>query len=177
MDAVTRRKRVLEEITKSDARITGSELAVLLNVTRQVIVQDIAVLRAGGTPIVATPSGYMMIDPAGKTRPVKVFFCRHQTVEQAEQELMLIVKNGGRIRDVIIEHPVYGEITGILMIHSPEAVKNLIEKLRRKDSQMLSSITDGRHMHTVEASSEESLMRIEDMLRSAGILIEEPHNR
>jgi|SRR5659263_697579 len=170
MDATTRRNKILEVISLSDTRITGSELSVMFNVTRQVIVQDIAILRAGGIHIVATPSGYMMIDPNLKTRPVKVFFCRHETVEQAEEELMLIVENGGRIRDVIIEHPVYGEITGNLMLHSPEAVKNLIERLRRKDSMMLSSTTDGRHMHTVEASSEEVLVIIEEKLRKAGIL-------
>ena len=171
MDANTRRSKILEAITISDTRITGNELSVMLNVTRQVIVQDIAILRAGGVPIVATPSGYMMIDPNIKTRPVKVFFCHHETVDQAEEELMLIVENGGIIRDVIIEHPVYGEITGNLMLHSPEAVKNLIERLRRKDSQMLSSTTDGRHMHTVEASSEEVLVIIENKMRKAGILV------
>jgi len=84
---------------------------------------------------------------------------------------MLIVENGGRIRDVIIEHPVYGEIIGTLMVNTPEAVKSLIERLKRKDSMMLSSITDGRHMHTVEAASEESLSVIEEKLRLAGILV------
>jgi len=171
MDASQRRKKILDAITMSDERITGSELSVMLDVTRQVIVQDIAILRAGGVPIVATPSGYMMIDPVGKTRPIKVFFCRHETLEQAEEELMLIVENGGRIRDVIIEHPVYGEISGQLMVNTPEAVKNLIERLKRKDSKMLSSITDGRHMHTVEAPTEAALTIIEDKLRRSGILV------
>lgn len=171
MDAAIRRKKILEVITMSDERITGNELSVMLDVTRQVIVQDIALLRAGGAPIVATPSGYMMIDPIGQTRHIQVFFCRHETLDQAEAELMLIVENGGRIRDVIIEHPVYGEITGTLMVNTPEAVKSLIERLKRKDSMMLSSITDGRHMHTVEAASEESLSVIEEKLRLAGILV------
>lgn len=170
MDAARRRRKILDLITLSDTRITGGELSVLLDVTRQVIVQDIALLRAGGAPIVATPSGYMIMDPMGRTRPIRVFFCRHVTLEQAETELMLIVQNDGRIRDVVIEHPVYGEITGTLMVNSTEAVKHLMERLKRKDSMMLSSITDGRHMHTVEAGSEEALDVIEEKLRTAGIL-------
>ena len=75
------------------------------------------------------------------------------------------------MRDVIIEHPVYGEITGALMISTPEAVKYLIDRLKQKDSRMLSSITGGVHMHTVEAYSKEALELIEEKLRKAGILI------
>lgn len=171
MDAVNRRKKIMEIISMSDVHITGSELAVMLKVTRQVVVQDIALLRASGIPIVATPSGYMMIDKAVKTRPLMVLTCRHETLEQAEEELMLIVENGGKIRDVIIEHPVYGEITGTLMVNTPEAVKYLIGRLRQKGSMMLSSITDGIHMHTIEAFSKETLVVIEEKLRKAGILV------
>ena len=151
--------------------ITGNELSALLGVTRQVVVQDIALLRAGGAPIIATPSGYMMIDKIVKMRLLKVFTCKHETLEEAEEELMMIVDSGGRIRDVIIEHPVYGEITGTLMLNTKDAVKNLIERLSRKDSLMLSSITGGVHMHTVEAPSEEALSEIEVKLRNAGILL------
>ncbi len=171
MDAVNRRKRISEIINNSESPVTGSELAGLLNVTRQVVVQDIALLRAGGMPIIATPSGYIKVDAITKTRSLKVFTCRHETLEQAENELMIIVTGGGKIRDVIIEHPIYGEISGSLMLNTPEAVKNLIERLRRKDSMMLSSITNGIHMHTVEAPGEEAFDGIESELRSAGILL------
>lgn len=171
MDAINRRKKIAEIINMSEAHVTGSELAAMLKVTRQVVVQDIALLRAGGIPIVATPSGYMMIDTLIKKRPIKVFTCRHETLAQAETELMLIVENGGKVRDVIIEHPVYGEITGVLMLGTPQAVKYLIDRLRQKDSMMLSSITDGIHMHTVEACSEKALVVIETKLRQAGIVV------
>lgn len=171
MDTINRRKKILEAIGMSDAPITGSELSTLLNVTRQVVVQDIALLRAGGTPIVATPSGYMMIDITMKTRPIKVFTCRHETLEEAKTELMIIVENGGKVRDVIIEHPIYGEISGTLMLSTTQAVNNLIGRLRQKDSMMLSSVTDGIHMHTVEAASEETLVSIEKKLLDAGILL------
>lgn len=171
MDAVNRRKKIAEIISMSETHVTGAELAAMLKVTRQVVVRDIALLRAGGIPIIATPSGYRMIDTLVKRRPTKVFTCHHDTLEQAETELMLIVENGGKVRDIIIEHPVYGEITGTIMVKTPEAVKSLIARLGRKDAQMLSSITDGIHMHTVDADSEEILTEIEMKLRQAGILL------
>jgi transcriptional regulator of NAD metabolism len=171
MDAVNRRKKIMEVIKMSDGCVTGSELSAMLDVTRQVVVQDIALLRAGGIPIIATPSGYMLLDTVARARPLKVFTCRHETLEQAEAELTMIVESGGKVRDVIIEHPVYGEISGALMVSTMEAVKNLIERLRRKDSLMLTSITAGVHMHTVEAADEETLLVIEKKLRDAGILI------
>jgi transcriptional regulator of NAD metabolism len=171
MDAADRRKKIMDIIGSSEKPLTGNELARSLNVTRQVVVQDIALLRAGGTPIIATPSGYMVLDTIVKPRALKVFTCRHRTPDQAEAELMIVVENGGKVRDVIIEHPIYGEISGSLMLSTPKAVKNLIERLKRKDSQMLSSITDGIHMHTVEAADDAALARIEEKLREAGILI------
>lgn len=171
MNASKRREKIMEFIRMSDKPITGSELSAMLNVTRQVVVQDIALLRAGGMPVIATPSGYMLFDMISGARPLKVFTCRHETLEEAEKELMIIVENGGKVRDVIIEHPIYGEISGTLMVSTPEAVKNLIDRLRRKDSMMLTSITDGVHMHTVEAASEEKLTVIEEKLQNSGILI------
>lgn len=172
MNAVERRKKITEIISTSSEPVTGNELASMLSVTRQVVVQDIALLKAGGLQVVATPSGYMMINIVIKGRHVKVFTCRHMSLEQAKAELKIIVANGGKVRDVIIEHPVYGEISGTLMLHTMEAVENLIERLKQKDSQMLSSVTDGIHMHTVEAEDERTLDVIEEKLRKAGILLQ-----
>ena len=143
-------------------------LPVLLDVTRQVVVQDVALLRAGGAPIIAHDLGIYDGRYRLKSRALRVFSCRHETLEQAETELMIMVQNGGTVRDIIIEHPVYGEISGTLMLRTPEAVKSLIERLRRKDSLMLSSTTDGIHMHTVEAAQEEILNGIEARLHEAG---------
>lgn len=171
MDANARRKKIAEVIGAAEEPLTGNELAGIMNVTRQVVVQDIALLRAGGLPIIATPSGYVMIERAVKGRALKVFTCRHDTIEKAEEELMIVVENGGKVRDVIIEHPIYGEITGMLNLSTPAAVKNLIGRLKQKDAQMLSSTTDGVHMHTVEAESEAVLDKIAKELSAAGILL------
>lgn len=171
MEPESRRKKIANVILKSQAPVTGGELSALLGVTRQVVVQDIALLRAGGMPILATPSGYIILDTAVKGRALKVFTCRHETLEQAETELRIMVENGGKVRDVIIEHPVYGEITGTLMVSTIQGVRDLIERLGRKNSAMLTTITAGVHMHTVEAADEKSLDVIEEKLRGAGILL------
>ena len=171
MDAAGRRTKLTELIKGAGKPVTGGELAALLRVTRQVVVQDIALLRASGLPVIATPSGYMMLDAAAIRRPLKVFTCRHETVEEAERELTIIVEHGGKVRDVIIEHPVYGEISGSLMVSTPEAVKNLVERLKHRNSMMLTSITGGVHMHTVEADSEVALLAIEASLKKAGLLL------
>lgn len=171
MDAIARRKKIAEIIGEAKTPLTGNELAGMLKVTRQVVVQDVALLRAGGMPILATPSGYVMIEAIAKSKALKVFTCQHNTIEKAEEELMIIMENGGKVRDVIIEHPIYGEISGSLNLNTPAAVKNLIERLKQKDAQMLSSTTDGIHMHTVEAEKEEILAKIKKELKAAGILI------
>lgn len=171
MDAAGRRAKLTQIMKEAEKPVTGGELSAMLRVTRQVVVQDIALLRASGLPVIATPSGYMMLDGVAVRRPLKVFTCRHESVEEAERELSIIVAHGGRVRDVIIEHPVYGEISGSLMVSTPEAVKNLVERLKHKNSMMLTSITGGVHMHTVEAESEEALTAIEEKLKEAGLLI------
>lgn len=171
MEPSLRRKRILEIIQASGNCITGSKLASMLNVPRQVVIEDIALLRASGINIVATPSGYMMINAVKSPHPVRVFTCCHETLELTEKELMIMVGNGGRVRDVTIEHPIYGEITGMLMLSTPEDVKNIMERLKCKDSRPLSSTTGGIHMHTVEADTEEALNKIEKILRSEDLLV------
>jgi len=170
METGLRRKKILEIIQSSGNCITGSKLATMLNVERQVVLEDIALLRASGLNIAATPSGYMMISAVNKKRPARVFTCSHQTPEQTEKELMIMVENGGLVRDVIIEHPIYGEITGMLMLSTSDDVKNIMERLKSKDSRPLSSTTGGIHMHTVEAETEEALEKIEIALREEGLL-------
>ena len=171
MDTEERRKRIGRLIAASTLPITGSELALRMGVTRQVVVQDVAVLRAGGTPILATPAGYVWVDNASPPRAMRVLSCKHAALEDAREELMIIVRIGGTVRDVIVEHPVYGELTGSLLLRTPEAVEALIEKLGRPNVKMLSAMTDGIHMHTIEAPSERVLDEIEQALLEAGILI------
>lgn len=56
MDAQERRLRVLD-ILKEGERVRGTELAKALGVSRQIIVGDVALLKAGGVPVISTPRG------------------------------------------------------------------------------------------------------------------------
>ena len=171
MDTEARRKHIGRHIAASTAPVTGGDLAARMGVTRQVGVQDVAVLRAGGAPILATPAGYVWVDKGSAPRPLRVLSCRHSSLESAKEELMIIVRAGGTVRDVIVEHPIYGELTGSLMLRTPEAVEALVEQLGRPGVQMLSAMTGGIHMHTIEAPSDQALDEIERALSDAGILI------
>ncbi len=165
-----RRREIRRLMTLATGPLTGGELAERFDVTRQVIVQDMAILRAEGEPIVATPSGYLMIRTSVRNMPYRVFVCRHNTPETALVEMLEIVRLNGRIIDIVIEHPLYGEITGMLHISNEDEVHRVMEKLSGEASGMLSAATGGVHMHTVEAKTEEILDQIEKALRQIGIL-------
>lgn len=167
-----RRKIISQIIRTSEGPITGGELANHMKVTRQVVVQDIALLRESGMPIVATPSGYIWLEKVSPSLPMRVFTCQHTTLSETREELTSIVNGGGTVRDITVDHPVYGEITALLLLRTLEDVETLMERLSRPGVQMLSSMTCGLHMHTVEAPNELALGHIEQALIKAGILVE-----
>lgn len=149
--------------------VTAASLAREYGVSRQVIVQDVALLRAGGLPILATPSGYTVFTP--KTRPCsRVFYCRHTDMEQLRRELYIFIRHGGLITDVMIEHPVYGEFRAMLMINTAGQADSLCEKLSEGGAWPLSSLTGGAHYHLIEADSESALDDMEKELLAAGLL-------
>ena len=59
MGSIERREEIMKMLVESSRAIKGTELASLFNVTRQIIVKDIAILRAAGNNIIATPDGYI----------------------------------------------------------------------------------------------------------------------
>lgn len=166
MSAKKRRKSIIDQIKSSSSPITGSELAKGYGVSRQVIVQDIAILRASGYEIIATPQGYM-IPSAYQQRVSRVMAVKHSQ-EQIEDELMTIVDLGGKVVDVIIEHPIYGEYKGSLQLSSPSDVRAYLKIMEKNDAEPLSALTEGVHLHTVEAESQETLDRIESALNKKG---------
>lgn len=165
-----RREGILSKLEKSKAPITGTDLATAFDVSRQVIVQDIAILRASGINIIATPQGYMLPDAVRQTVS-RVFACHH-TPEQIEDELLAMVSLGGKVIDVIIEHKVYGELRGLLMLSSVSDVQDFMDKINQKGVEPLSSLTGGVHLHTVEASNTEILDKIENSLKQRGYLLD-----
>lgn len=169
MEGEKRREQIIQLLKNAQGPISGGELARLLGVSRQVVVQDIALLRASDRNIVSTTKGYLLfIKETGKYR--RIFSVYHED-SQTEDELNTIVDNGGKALDVIVEHEIYGQITVDLLVENRRDVREFIQKLQSETARPLNILTDGRHFHTVEADSEETLDRIELELKQKNYLI------
>nr|WP_330424632.1 transcription repressor NadR [Dorea formicigenerans] len=168
MTGSDRRQEILKNIKESDRPVSGSKLAKDYDVSRQVIVQDIALLRASGYDIISTNRGYVL---EGQTCAERVFKVRH-TDEQLETELCTIVDLGGQVKNVMVNHKVYGHIEAELGITSRRKVKEFLEDIESGKSTPLKNITSDYHYHTVTADSEETLGLIEEELRKLGFLVE-----
>ena len=163
-----RRREILAWMRERDAPAQGSDLARRFRVSRQCVVQDIAVLRAGGEEILATPRGYRL--PRQSTEAFRsVIVCRHNP-EETREELEILVDHGVKILDVVVEHQIYGELRGSLMIESRADVQEFIARVQAKKATLLSSLTDGVHLHTLEASREALIARAKAKLKSRGFL-------
>lgn len=168
MTGSDRRQEILKNIKESDRPVSGSKLAKDYDVSRQVIVQDIALLRASGYDIISTNRGYVL---EGQTCAERVFKVRH-TDAQLETELCTIIDLGGQVKNVMVNHKVYGHIEAELGITSRRKVKEFLEDIESGKSTPLKNITSDYHYHTVTADSEETLGLIEDELRKLGFLVE-----
>lgn len=166
MDAEQRRKQIAEILDREATPVSASSLAARLNVSRQVIVGDVALLRAAGTDIVATPRGYRIPASGGIAATV---VCVHG-LDKLEAELLAIVDNGCTVLDVVVEHPLYGEITGQLSISSRYDVSQFMEKLRTQSASPLSALTGGVHLHHLVCPDEEALERVRTGLKKLGVL-------
>ncbi|GAA0182639.1 transcription repressor NadR [Clostridium sediminicola] len=169
MNSKNRRLEIEKKLVQSPGPIKGQDLAKIFNVTRQVIVKDIAILRAAGKEIIATPDGYLINTEENKN--IKKIIATSHNKDEIENELKCIVKYGGIINDVIVEHPVYGEIKANLMLKNYFDIENLVNRIALNNAQPLSSLTKGIHLHTIEAESEEILDKILNKLDKEGYLI------
>ncbi len=152
---LTRRENLIALLAAAPDPVTGLELARQFHVTRQVIVQDIAVLRAEGHPIIATPQGYFLARPASTNRAerhVQVITISHQP-DEAEKELLILVDAGVEVIDVSVDHPIYGEFTASLMLSCRKDVLSFTERVRRYDAPLLLSLAGGTHRHTLAAKN------------------------
>lgn len=163
-----RRNKIIEILSVATAPISGSSLARELSVSRQVIVTDIALLKATRPDLISTNSGYLLMHASTTRRVYKV---RHND-EQIEDELTTIIDLGGNVLDVYVEHKVYGTITAPLELSSKRDIQNYLRDMRSGVSSALQNITNGYHYHTIEARNEEILDEIENALRKKGFLID-----
>jgi transcriptional regulator of NAD metabolism len=168
-EAAERRRRIVERMRALGGPVRGGELAKHFRVSRQCLVQDVAILRAGGEEIVATPRGYRLPLAAPHAHRA-ILACEHPP-ERTKEELQTLVDHGVKVLDVIVEHPVYGELRGSLMIESRTDVDDFLEQVRASQAELLSSLTHGVHLHTVEAARPESISRAKAALRARGILL------
>ena len=166
MKAAERRNAIANFLLAEDKAVSGGELSEKFGVSRQIIVQDITVLKGLGYDILSTHNGYIIQKSPLKERVLKL----HHTTEQTEDELSLIVRLGGTVVDVFVWHKVYGKIEAKLNIFSDFHVKRFIEGVRTGKSTELMNITGGYHYHTIRAESEEVLDQIEKVLEERGYI-------
>lgn len=169
MKAAERRKAIVNLLLSSTDAVSGSKLSEAFGVSRQIIVQDITVLKGLGYGILSTHSGYILQQSPLKERIFKL----HHTTEQTEDELNTIVDLGGTVVDVFVWHKVYGKVAASLNIFSPLQVKQFIEGVRTGKSTELMNITGGYHYHTVRAESDAILNAIEAALNKRGYIAPE----
>ncbi|MCL2571984.1 MAG: transcription repressor NadR [Defluviitaleaceae bacterium] len=169
MDASSRRETILELINQGNAPVSASSLAKRLNVSRQVIVGDIALLRAQGHDIIATARGYMIPEFREPNQYIGKIACSHSP-ENTEDELYSIVDLGAVVVNVIVEHELYGEMTGQLNLRSREDVDVFIRKVKSSEIKLLSELTMGVHLHTINCNDKIHFEQVCQALDKAGYL-------
>ncbi len=152
MDGEIRRREIVKRLRETEKPISATRFAKAFDVSRQIIVGDVALLRATGVEIVATARGYMLEQPLeGIERKIA---CQH-TPEQTREELSVIVAKGGEVVDVSIAHPLYGELIGSLRIQSEKDIDKFMDKYQKEHATLLSVLTGGVHLHTIRCADEE----------------------
>lgn len=163
-----RKAAIIEAIRTSETPVSASALARKLHVSRQIIVGDIALIRASGTQIIATPRGYVWErSNAGSERKIAVM----HAPQQMREELYTIVDQGAEVVDVIVEHPTYGQLVGQLQLSSRYDVDQFIDRMQ--GNEPLSQLTHGVHLHTIRCRDAAVFERVENALRKKGLLYEE----
>ena len=166
MSGEERRGKIIKRLRDSDKAISATTLAKEFDVSRQVIVQDVALLRANGKTILSTNRGYLMKEEEETSRVFKV---RHED-DEVEKELTLIVDLGGTVEDVFVYHKVYGVVRAEMNIKSRMDIRNYMENIRTGKSSLLKNVTSGYHYHTVRADCVEILDMIQEELQKNGFL-------
>ena len=168
MNAAQRRERILAQLNEAHSPVSASTLAAELGVSRQIVVGDVALLRAGGAQIDATPRGYQL-HPAEKGY-TGILACVHRTQDEMRKELYTVVDQGGIVVDVTVENSLYGELRGNLNLASRYDVDNFIRQAENTPECLLSRMTGGVHLHTLRCPDEESFVRIRAALDAQGLL-------
>lgn len=172
MNANQRREKIIAQLNNALEPISASQLAHKYEVSRQIIVGDIALLRANDHDIIATNRGYLLaehINQSSRHYIGKIKSC-HDT-SQTMDELRTIILNGGEIIDISIEHPVYGILTAPLKIATYTDLEAYINDMKEHNGQFLNTLTNGVHSHTISCESEAQFEKIKQKLYEANFLL------
>ena len=165
-----RRMQILHLLKETGTPLSGTALAKELGVSRQVIVQDIALIRAENHNILSTNKGYIYrVQSDENTQPKRVFRVRHDTKEVLD-EFLTVLELGGTVLDVAVEHEIYGQIRVDLLIETPQDARDFVNKLHDCRDNPLKVLTDDCHFHTIAAPSEKLLDLIQQELKQKGYL-------
>lgn len=168
------RRTFLANTLKNATRpMTGRELGELTNVSRQVIVGDITLLKAKKEPIIATNQGYIYIHDTADSKQVEKTIVVNHLPEETEEELNILVDHGVTVKDVRIEHPVYGDFSASIMVSNRKEVKDFLQQINEANAIYLSKLAEGGiHLHTISADRLEQIELAEEALKKAGFLVE-----
>lgn len=171
MNYQLRRSEILRMLTQSEEYINAAQFAEHFGVTRQIIVSDVALLRANGHPIQATRKGYRLENRVPEENLCSIV-CRHRN-DQVLDEFFTVVDNGGSIASVVIEHPIYGQLSADLNICSRYDAHEFVQRQQETNASQLSDLTGGLHIHMIRVPDEETYRRIIKGLKELDILVEE----
>ncbi|MCM3358483.1 MULTISPECIES: transcription repressor NadR [unclassified Psychrobacillus] len=172
LKGAARREWILTYLKEQDSPITGADLAKLTNVSRQVIVSDITLLKAINHPILSTSQGYILLPNQEESNFVKrKIACNHKS-EDTKDELLTLVDAGVTVESVTVEHPVYGEITSSIMVSNRHDVENFLKKVQETEASFLLELTAGLHIHLLSAPNEQILQRGITAIREKGYVFE-----
>src|SRR5690606_32801908 len=116
--------------------------------------------------------GYLYLRETGADDIYRVLSCHHKP-EDTENELYVLVDAGITIKDVSIEHPVYGALTAGIYVSSRPEFTLFLERIRETGASYLLELTGGLHLHTITAPNVAILEQAIHDMREAGYLLEE----
>lgn len=166
-----RRNTILTLLKTEGKAMTGAELAKKANVSRQVIVNDMALLKAKNEPIIATSQGYIYLAESSEHNIFEREIASLHSNEQAEDEMNTLVDAGVTIKNVTVVHPVYGDLTASIMVSSRYDVQQFMRKMQATEGTLLMNLTEGAHLHVIEADSQEKLDAAVEQLQLKGYLV------
>lgn len=167
-----RRQQIMQTLASAEKPVSASKFAKKFGVSRQIIVGDIALLRAAGEEVVATARGYILESNETNTGFVSKIAVQHER-QQMEEELQIIIEHGGEVVDVIVEHPLYGELVGMLHLKTKQDIASFMKRYEKSQATLLSELTAGIHLHTIRYPDEATLKKIKRALSTAHILYED----